>query len=104
MEMATKFSLQFSNTVHQAISKYEDHPSIIKIRSLFGGQPNFTSSEVSIESVNQLVISLESKTSGNNSPRWLKVSADICSSYLAKLFNASLLTSNFPDSLKCMGF
>jgi len=95
--------LQFSNPIHQAISKYEDHPSIIKIRSLFGGQPKFTFSEVNTEYVDKLVISLESKkaTSGNISPKFLKLSSGICSSYLAKFFNASLSTSTFPDSLKC---
>jgi len=43
----------------QALCKYEDHPSIIKIRSLFTQEQKFSFSFVDSESVEKMVTSLK---------------------------------------------
>ena len=93
----------FSNPVYRAIAKYEDHPSIIKIRSLSNEPSQFTFLEVTPDFVKGLVLSLDTKkaTSDSISPKLLKLTSEISSSYLANSFNAALISSSFPDSLKC---
>ena len=93
----------FSNPVYRAIAKYEDHPSIIKIRSLSNEPSQFTFSEVTPDFVKGLVLSLDTKkaTSDSISPKLLKLTSEISNSYLANSFNADLISSSFPDSLKC---
>ena len=93
-----------SNPVFQAIAKYEDHPSILKIQSLFNIQSRFNFSTVDSETVHKLIMSLEVKksTSGNINPKLLKLSSGFfSSSLLANSFNASLCEAKFPNSLKC---
>ena len=69
----------FSNPVYQAIAKYGNHPSIIKIRSLSSEPTQFTFSEVTPYFVQGLVLSLDTKkaTSDSISPKLLKLTSDI---------------------------
>jgi len=86
-----------------SMAKYREHPSIIKIKSLFEHLPIFSFSEINTESVHKIIMSLEIKksTSGKISPRMLKLSSEICSFPLASCFNSSLVSASFPASLKC---
>ena len=92
-----------TDPVQSAISKYKDHPSILKIRSLFPAETPFSFSEVDVETVEKLVMSLDSKktTSGNINARMLKLSSNVCSSTLKSCINDALKSGVFPPSLKC---
>ena len=84
-----------------AIAKYLDHPSIIKIKNTFAGN-SFEFTKTDTETVHELVMSLNSKnsTSGEISSKILQKSADICSFALKDCFNSCLDKTFFPDSLK----
>ena len=93
---------QLDDPVLNAISKYQNHPSIIKIKEVYGSSSTFEFTEVDTDSVHKLVMSLNSKksTSGEISPKILKLSADICSFALKNCYNASLQSCRFPSDLK----
>jgi len=90
------------NPVHDAISRYADHPSIIKIKYMFVGN-SFEFTNTDTETVHKLVMSLNNKksTSGEISSKILQKSADICSFALKNCFNHCLDRALFPESLKC---
>ena len=91
----------YNDPVLNAIAKYLDHPSIIKIKNTFAGN-SFEFTKTDTETVHKLVMSLNSKksTSGEISSKILQKSADICSFALKDCFNSCLDKTFFPDSLK----
>ena len=84
-----------------AIAKYLDHPSIIKIKNTFAGN-SFEFTKTDTETVHKLVMSLNSKksTSGEINSKILQKSANICSFALKDCFNSCLDKTFFPESLK----
>ena len=99
MGFSSDVSYLFESGV-QAIAKYGDHPSIIKIRSLSSEPTQFTFSEVTPYFVQGLVLSLDTKkaTSDSISPKLLKLTSEILH---CKLLQYSPNFLVFPDSLKC---
>ena len=91
-----------NDPVRNAISKFSDHPSVIKIKEVFGNSSSFQFTEIDTETVHKLVMSLNDKkaTSCDISAKILKTSADICSFPLKNCFNSSLNTARFPEGLK----
>ena len=87
--------------VLNAIAKYLDHPSIIKIKNTFTGN-SFEFTKTDTETVHKLVMSLNSKksTSGEINSKILQKSANICSYALKDCFNSCLDKTFFPESLK----
>ena len=87
--------------VFDAISRYSDHPSIVKIKHLFAGN-SFEFTNTSTENVHEMVMSLNSKksTSGEISSKILQKSANICSYALKNCFNCCLKEARFPEPLK----
>ena len=85
-EWPQNFGQKTDDPVCDAISRYSDHPSIIKIRDIFPGN-SFEFTNTDTETVHKVVMSLNSKksTSGEISSKILQ-SANICSYTLKKLF------------------
>ena len=108
MGFSSDVSYLFESGV-QAIAKYGDHPSIIKIRSLSSEPTQFTFSEVTPYFVQGLVLSLDTKkaTSDSISPKLLKLTSEIlhCKllqySHIVNCYNTAIISLSFPDSLKC---
>ena len=94
--------LTLDDPVICAIEKYSGHPSIVKIKEVFGSDSNFEFTDIDTESVHNLVMSLNSRkaTSGDLSPKILKLSANVCSYVLKNCFNQCLDKSKFPKPLK----
>ena len=84
--------------VCDAISRYSDHPSVVKIKHLFAGN-SFEFTNTSTENVHEMVMSLNSKksTSGEISSKILQKSAKICSYALKNCFNYCLKEAHFPE-------
>ena len=91
-----------NDPVRNAISKFEHHPSILKIKEVFGESSTFDFVETNTESVHKLVLSLNCRkaTSCDINPKILKMSADVCSFAIKNCFNTSLSSSSFPSELK----
>ena len=91
----------FGDPVLNAIARYSDHPSIIKIKNSFGDN-SFEFTNTDTETVHELIMSLNSKksTSGEVSSKLLQKSANICSFVLKNCFNSCLDQALFPEPLK----
>ena len=91
-----------NDPIVDAIAKFSTHPSILKIKEVYGNDSIFKFVETDTESVYNLIMSLNSKksTSCNINSRILKVSADVCSFVLKNCFNSQLSGSIFHESLK----
>ena len=96
-------SNEIEDQVKKAIFKYKNHPSIILIKNkitipeLFAFTEDFVSD---IEKELSNLITKKASTFKNITPKVLKDSIESCSEVLTKLFNNTILTSNFPDKLK----
>ena len=96
-------SNEIEDQVKKAIFKYKNHPSIIIIKNkitipeLFAFTEDFVSD---IEKELSNLITKKASTFKNITPKVLKDSIESCSEVLTKLFNNTILTSNFPDKLK----
>ena len=101
-EWPEDFGQKTDDPVCDAISRYSDHPSIIKIRDIFSGN-SFEFTNTDTETVHKVVMSLNTKksTSGEISSKILQKSANICSYTLKNSFNHCLDRTSFPESLKC---
>ena len=90
------------NPVLDAVTKYSNHPSVIKIKEVFGGNSDFEFTDIDTETVHKIVMSLDCKkvSTGSISPKLLKLSANVCSFVLKNCFNYSLANLEFPSLLK----
>ena len=89
--------------VKKAIFKYKSHPSIILIKNKITVPELFAFTEASVSDIEKELSNLNAKkasTFKNITPKVLKASTESCSEVLTKLFNNTILTSNFPDKLK----
>ena len=90
------------DNISKIIYKYKDHPSILKIKELDVKEKfSFTlSSAKDIESeINKL--NTNKPTTFNNIPAKILVeNCEICSSFISKIYNDSILNTHFPDALK----
>ena len=92
----------FSDPISRAIVKFESHPSIIKIKTMFGDSNVFEFGETNTDTVRKLVMSLDSSkvTAGNINSKMLKLSSNICSPSLTLCINSMINNAKFPDALK----
>ena len=89
--------------VKKAIFKCKNHPSIISTKNKIIVPELFAFTEASVSDIEKELSNLNTKkasTFENIAPKVLKVSIESCSEVLTKLFNNTILTSNFPDKLK----
>ena len=92
----------FFNPVRNAILKYKDHPSILKIKSKYSNGDVFSFQDITIVTVETYIKNLDSKksTSGPIPAKLLKISGNICSEYICNYINTSINSNTFPDDLK----
>ena len=91
-----------NDSVEFAISKFNTHPSILKIKEKINTQA-FSFSEVSLSEIEKELENLNPKkanTYGNIPAKHLKQTSDICSTSLHKIVNETINKSNFPSQLK----
>ena len=96
-------SNEIEDQVKKAIFKYKNHPSIILIKNKITVPELFAFTEASVSDIEKELSNLNAKkasTFKNITPKVLKASIESCSEVLTKLFNNTILTSNFPDKLK----
>ena len=99
----TDESNEIEDQVKKAIFKYKNHSSIILIKDKITVPELFAFTEASVSDIEKELSNLNTKkasTFENITPKVLKVSIESCSEVLIKLFNNTILTSNFPDKLK----
>ena len=88
--------------VIRAIEKFEHHPSIIKIKSVFGDLPKFKFEEVDCHLVRKMIIELDctKKTGGSIPSSILKDSVNVSCAVIRDCINRSFESCKFPDRLK----
>ena len=91
------------HAVDKAISRYANHPSILKIKDKCNGeQRQFEFSHVNETQVKRYILALDKNkgTSGAIKTSLLQASSSICSPYIVKLVNSAIDNSIFPSDLK----
>jgi hypothetical protein len=89
--------------VDDAIQKFKDHPSILKIKERANSGETFSFSVVTEKTIRNTIDNLNVKkpTTFNNIPAKILVeNADICTPYITKIYNDSIASSKFPELLK----
>ena len=89
-------------SVAKCILKYENHPSILKIRSNHSGTVGFTFKNVTSSEVYKMILKLDcsKKTSGSISNKILISSANVICPFITNIINSSIVDCVFPDKLK----
>jgi len=86
------------------LTKFKDHPSVIKIKEHISDTTVFNFSNVDKDCMNKLVLKLDSKkkgTFGNLPSSCLKDMIEVCDETLVNIWEKELVNScNFPDNLK----
>ena len=96
-------SNEIEDQVKKAIFKYKNHSSIILIKNKITVPELFVFTEASVSDIEKELSNLNTKkasTFKNITPKVLQASIESCSEALTKLFNNTILTSDFPDKLK----
>ena len=91
------------DSVSNAIIKFKNHPSIIKIKEKVNVKNKFSFSKTEEEEMMAEINNLNTNkpTTDNNIPAKLLVQTkDICCPLLTKIYNKSKCNSNFPNALK----
>ena len=93
----------YGNSIEDIVKKYNQHPSILKIKQHVNIGDKFSFSESTDQQFQALIKSLDPKkvTVDNDIPsKMLLVTNEISSIYLSKIYNFSQADQRFPDSLK----
>ena len=87
--------------IDRAISRFNDHPSILKIKNIFG-EKYFSFRKVSIDDIRKYLSRLDkTKKSSGGIPIWiLQGSIDTISPYIKQYVDSMVDTCIFPSSLK----
>ena len=96
-------SNKMEDQIKKAIFKYKKRPSIILIKNKITVPELFVFTEASVSDIEIESSNLFTKkvsTFKNITPKVLKVNIESCSEVLTKLFNNTILSSDFPDKLK----
>ena len=96
-------TINTSDPIEKAISKYKFHPSILLIKDKIVNQEKFSFKPISkldIQNEVQLINPKKATTSDSIPPKILKLSAEVSADTLQSLFNDMLKTENFPENLK----
>ena len=102
-EFSQKNIIATTDPVRHAILRYEDHPSIIKIKDMAGDANYFCFKHVSMFDIQTDILLLtESKAfpKGSIPPNIIKNNNDIIASKLLSDFNKSIDSASFPVNLK----
>ena len=89
--------------VLNAVNKFKDHPSILKIKERVHIGDNFTFSMSNEDDITMIIntLNVNKPTTFNNIPAKLIVqTSDICAPLISKIYNDSILSTNFPGPLK----
>ena len=92
-----------NDDISNAINKFRSHPSIIKIKERITIKKTFSFEYSSVDDIEAEIQKLNTNkpTTFNNIPAKILIeNSDICSPYLSKIYNESILNSNFPGPLK----
>ena len=96
-------SINISDPIEKALSKYKFHPSILLINDKVVNQDKFSFQPISKldnDKEVQLINPKKASTSDSIPPKILKISSEVSADTLHNLFNDMLKTGNFPDNLK----
>ena len=96
-------SINISDPIEKAISKYKFHPSILLINDKIVNQDKFSFKPISKSDIDkevQLINPKKASTSDSILPKILKINSEVLADTLHNLFNDMLKTGNFPDNLK----
>ena len=99
----TDQSNEIKDQIKKAILKYKNHSSIILIKNKITVPELLVFNKTSVSDIEKELSNLITKktsTFKNITPKILKASIESCSEALTKLFNNTILTSDFPDKLK----
>ena len=89
--------------VCNAISKFKDHPSILKIKENIQAKDTFTFPMSDIDDIKRVIntMNINKPTTYNNIPaKHIVETSDICSPLITKIYNEFISNGNFPCSLK----
>ena len=89
--------------INDVITKFKDHPSILKIKQRVQIKDTFTFSMTNVDEIMTEInhLNINKPTTFNNIPAKLIVETnDICSPFICRIFNDSIINYTFPDSLK----
>ena len=92
-----------NDIVSSIVDKFKDHPSILKIKEnvVFTDRFNFSLSNYADMTAIIKDLNTNKPTTFNNIPAKMIVeTSDICSPFILKIYNDSILNSIFPESLK----
>ena len=89
--------------INDVITNFKDHPSILKIKQRAQIKDTFTFSMTNVDEIMTEInnLNINKPTTFNNIPAKLIVETnDICSPFICRIFNDSIINCTFPDSLK----
>ena len=92
-----------NDSISNIISKFKSHPSILNIKERVEIKEKFAFSRPEVEDIEKEIrkLNINKPTTFNNIPAKILVeTSEICSPFITKIFNESILNSNFPQSLK----
>ena len=95
---------EVTDPVENAVKKFSNHPSILKIKGHYQNAGPFVFQKVAPGTVDKEVKNLNPKkatTHKNIPPKILKSNSDVCVEPLTQIFNDCIENSTFPDELKC---
>ena len=92
-------SINISDPIEKAISKYKFHPSILLTNDKIVNQDKFSFKPISKLDIDKEVQLINPKKA-STTPKILKISSEVSADTLHNLFNDMLKTGNFPDNLK----
>ena len=96
-------SVNISDPIEKAISKYKFYPSILLINDKIVNQDKIffkPISKLDMEKEFQLINTKKATTSDSIQPKILKISSEVSADALQRLFNNPLKIGHFPENLK----
>ena len=91
-----------TDKITNAINKFKDHPSIIKIKEKFTKKNSFSiTNEKEMEEEIKCLNTKKPTTQNNIPAKLLVLTKDICAPLITQIYNKSKYDCNFPTSLKC---
>ena len=90
------------DVISKIIYKFKDHPSILKIKELeIKDKFSFSLSCLADTELEIKKLNINKPTTFNNIPAKILVeNIEICSPFISKMYNDSIINSNFPEALK----
>ena len=89
--------------IYNTMTKFAEHPSILKIKQMIHTKNKFTFSMSNVADITTEInnLNINKPTTFNNIPAKLIVeTSDICAPFISSIYNESILSYNFPVSLK----